>query len=211
MHKGFSMSTKHLTYRRPDGVLGVGFFIPWAGKFTHSVSWPDLPAERYTEDRLERMGVKVVKMWIDESFSGSESDETQQEAEGETSSEASEQTVTPDADVVAPDVTDPGSESQSEATGNSSEGDQAGLANPSPGTDESEATSDESQDGSEQPEADEVSEEAQVSEAQAIRDYLASNPDASNKEVVAALKGQGIEITSSQVTRQRKSTPKGEA
>lgn len=42
-----------------------------------------------------------------------------------------------------------------------------------------------------------------LSEADAIRTYLAENPQATNKSVVAALKKHGIEITSSQVSRYR--------
>ena len=43
-----------------------------------------------------------------------------------------------------------------------------------------------------------------ISEAQAIRDYLTEHPEAANKAVVEALAARGIEISSSQVTRQRK-------
>jgi len=43
-----------------------------------------------------------------------------------------------------------------------------------------------------------------ISEAQAIRDYLAQHPEARNVDVVKALAEQGIKISSSQVSRQKK-------
>ena len=41
------------------------------------------------------------------------------------------------------------------------------------------------------------------SESELIADYIANNPEASNKDVVAALKAEGVEVNSSQVTKER--------
>ena len=52
-------------YKRPDGVVGVGFFIPYGGEFVHSIAWPDRQAERYTVDRLARCGIDCDGMTLD--------------------------------------------------------------------------------------------------------------------------------------------------
>ncbi|MFG0261018.1 MAG: hypothetical protein ACF788_01310 [Novipirellula sp. JB048] len=48
------------------------------------------------------------------------------------------------------------------------------------------------------------------SEAQHIRDYLAEHPDAENSEVIEALESIGVEVTSSQVGRQRSKLKKSD-
>lgn len=54
------MATTPNTYRRADGVEGVGFEIDFAGRRQHSVAWPDRPAERFTADELERKRVRCT-------------------------------------------------------------------------------------------------------------------------------------------------------
>lgn len=258
------MTTKNLTYTRPDGVKGVGYFIPFAGKYVHSVAWPDQHAERYTVDRLDRMRIQVEGMetigqggreylqselgWrflTDEEaaeaqatvaeqlgvdpgeffatgpeLTGDElaaaeaeheaketaTDETQQEVEGETDDEETEQASPPDVDVVSADdaVSDREAETNSvDAVTNS-----PAVVSDEAGTDATEVEPPiQSVEENEPAEAEATADEP-VSEAQAIRDYLAENPNAANKDVVAALAERGIEISSSQVTRQRKAIGK---
>lgn len=142
----------HLTYYRPDGVVGVGFEITHSAKKMHSIAWPDRCAERMLDDELARKKIRV-------------------DGKPEVVPKAPD---TPLHEMLStPETTD---ESQEDAE-----------------------VSEDDKSVSEEPEADEP-----VSEAQAIRDYLTANPEATNKTVVEALAVDGIEISSSQVTRQRK-------
>src|SRR6056297_2761613 len=50
----------HLTYYRPDGVVGVGFEITHSAKLMHSIAWPDRCAERMLDDELVRKQIWVV-------------------------------------------------------------------------------------------------------------------------------------------------------
>lgn len=52
------------TYRRIDGVIGVGFVIDFAGKAQHSIAWPDRPAERMMSDELETWGIKTGQVGL---------------------------------------------------------------------------------------------------------------------------------------------------
>jgi hypothetical protein len=45
-------------FRRHDGVIGVGYWIVWAGLDQASVSWPDAPANRYTQMQFDRGDVE---------------------------------------------------------------------------------------------------------------------------------------------------------
>lgn len=132
-------------YRRPDGVVGCGFVIEFAGKPQHSVSWPDRVSFRYTEEGLERAGIAC-------------------------SSPCGEPVSEPVAAIVAPEP--------------------AAESNPEPPASDA---------------AEDVTQEVDAaSEAGAIREYLAANPEATNKQVIAALAEQGVQIQSSQVTREKK-------
>lgn len=51
----------HFTYKRADGVQGVGFKIEYSGVVQHSVAWPDRPAERYKDDELARHHIVTFK------------------------------------------------------------------------------------------------------------------------------------------------------
>ena len=141
---------QHLTYMRPDGAIGVGYFIPWAGRYVHSVAWPDLPAERYSVERLERMRVQVLGI----ETVGKDQPEDQPE-------------TTPGV-TAKPDLPTTDDESGEKLTNNRLKSDQS------------------------------------VSEAQAIRDFLDTQPEATNKEVIAALNERGIEVSSGQVSRERR-------
>lgn len=258
------MTTKNLTYRRSDAVVGVGFFIPFAGKYVHSIAWPDVPAERYTVERLERMGIAVEGMetigqpereylqsehgWqflteeeaaeaqanvaqqlgVDPTeffatgpeLTGNEleaakaehqqaetpSDETSQETGGEASKPQNTETNAPAADV-DPD-NGAAANAETEEAGAGDGGNETELVDESAGTDETATDADEAgNDATETPAGEVTEHEADapvVSEAQAIRDYLAEHPDASNKAVVAALKANGIEVSSGQVSREKR-------
>lgn len=285
------MTTKNLTYTRPDGVQGVGYFIPFAGKYVHSVAWPDQQAERYTVDRLVRMEIGVegmetigkaerdylasehgwrfldeeeaaevkaalaeqlgveldvmavgpevpapesnqnVETWITEAarvgasdkqyeaFAESmgvnveylrsrvaelskpstevPSDETSKETGGEAVSTEDAQAISTDAPVVPVDDAEPSDNATTETTVDGPSGDSTELADASDATDEAEGDSTES-------EGEDTTEDAPVSEAQAIRDYLAEHPNAPNKVVVAALKKKGFDVTSGQVSREKR-------
>jgi hypothetical protein len=42
-----------LSYRRNDGVVGVGFLIEYGGIQQHSIAWPDRAPERYSPSMLD--------------------------------------------------------------------------------------------------------------------------------------------------------------
>lgn len=188
------MTTKNLTYIRPDGAKGVGYFIPFAGKYVHSIAWPDQHAERYTVDRLDRMRIQVEGM---ETIGRDGREYLRSELGWRflTDEEAAEAQAT-----VAEQLgVDPG---EFFATGPELSGDELAVA----------AAEDESMETATEEASQEVKgetdDEEPVNEAQAIRDYLAEHPEAANKDVIAALAERGIEIASSQVTRQRKAIGK---
>ena len=54
-----------------------------------------------------------------------------------------------------------------------------------------------------------VEEQKPKTDADHIRDYLTANPNAENKEVIAALKEQGVNVSSSQVSRAKKQLLEG--
>jgi len=167
----------HLTYYRPDGVIGVGFEITHSAKTMHSIAWPDRCSERMLDDELTRKQIRVAG--------------------------PAEQT---DAPVVAPPA--------------ASEGPDVAEGVNSAGTSPEVKLAPEVEDdyvGSDMQESEEADESfwnselegsslevEPISEAQAIRDYLTEHPKVANKTVVKALAVRGIEISSSQVTRQRK-------
>lgn len=126
----------------------------------HGIIWPDRHnSERYTDERLESAGIRVLPV---ESYVAGEPVEQPTPVIAE---------ATPVITDVAPETTPVVTETTPVVT----------ESEPEPET-ESES----------------------VNEAQAIRDYLASNPDAANKDVVAALAEKGITIQSSQVSREKK-------
>lgn len=54
-----------LSYRRFDGIIGVGFLIQYGGVDQHSISWPDKPAERFTNDALDASDIQIMDEHID--------------------------------------------------------------------------------------------------------------------------------------------------
>ena len=50
-------------FRRHDGVIGVGFLIPWAGTKKYSIAWPDSEALRYVPEDIESgaLGIEIVE------------------------------------------------------------------------------------------------------------------------------------------------------
>lgn len=152
------MSTcKHITYNRPDAVVGVGFQIEHGGRSQHSVAWPDRPAQRFTSDELERLGISCDL----------EAEDPPQAVEGD----AGEQQGKP---------VDP-----------------ADLPQPAADTDPPE-------DPTETDEEPDQQDAEPVTEAEAIRKKLEETPKATNKEIVEALAADGIKVSSSQVSRQKK-------
>lgn len=221
---------QHLTYKRHDGAIGVGYFIPWAGRYVHSVAWPDLPAERYSVERLERMGVQVLGI----ETVGKEPPEpspftTEREDAARVSTEEAENSRTISGEKTENNPTisaktshnfsenigqlenkfrttfgetsdnlDPGFVQKPDNLGPNAEQTSDNLpAKIGQLEDNLRRTSGETSDNTES-----IAEP--VSEAEAIRRFLQSSPESSNKEVVAALKERGIEVSSSQVSRERR-------
>lgn len=53
-------STKHRTYRRSDGTLGVGFVLPFADAAQACIAWPDTVPDRIYVHLLEQAGIEDV-------------------------------------------------------------------------------------------------------------------------------------------------------
>ena len=53
-------------YNRADGVIGLGFEITWSGKKMHSIAWPDVPAERMTEEEMARKNCVCEPLEVDD-------------------------------------------------------------------------------------------------------------------------------------------------
>lgn len=189
----------HLTYFRPDGVVGVGFEITHCAKKMHSVAWPDRCAERMTDDEAERLRIRIE---------GKEGPVPKQP------NTTLREMLNPSVDSVVP-----GGRIQAKADAKSQEilddDDDLGVGDEESSEDDADLPDTEleldspSEADQSDHEPDQSDQQADhdpepVSEAQAIRDYLTVNPNATNKAVVEALAEKGIEISSSQVTRQRK-------
>lgn len=137
--------TQHRTFRRRDGVLGVGFVMMFAGVEQASIAWPDRQAERFIVDDMDRNGINEVG--------------------GKTHEDLGKE-VMPDVDPSKPTSEDGPAVSPP-------------LVLPNPFAEP-------------------------ISEAQAIRNYLAEHgTGATNKAIVEALKAQGVNVSSSQVTREK--------
>ena len=176
------MESRHKTFRRADGVVGVGYALMFAGVQQMSVAWPDCEAKRYIANDLGRHGVEeVIPVDQLEKWRPDEDDQV----EPLTISELEKLTSDP-----APEIG---------PTGQGSDADQTGIGQGSDS--QSDAQTSEATEQTNGP-TDQTSEAPPISEAQHIRNYLAEHGSGTaNKVVVAALKAQGVNVTGSQVAR----------
>lgn len=197
----------HLTFKRKDGVVGVGFLHDLGSHKVYTVAWPDIEPRKYMAEpeEMERMGVELVvesapvieTHWMGDPL-------IEQNGVGYVLADVSNFTFAPggvpcpdDSGItIAPDGTVEPTEgnaiivedgeakvvSESEATAELNEVEPAILPEPAPNT---------------------------FTEAQAIREYLGQvGLDVSNRSVVEALKVKGVAIKSSQVTEAKEALRK---
>lgn len=62
--------SSHKFFRRSDGIVGVGFVILYGGVNQFSISWPDRPCERFTEEMAKMEGIEVDDPTIMDSVVG---------------------------------------------------------------------------------------------------------------------------------------------
>lgn len=164
-------------FRRADGVDGAGYQIHHAGKPQISIAWADRPAERFTEDELARLKIRRMKT-------------AETNSDGKPAETVTKKTVDELYDE-KPAVSDQPVDDLPTTAGESQENvETTGVPEQTTGAPEDETT--------------EAPATEPVSEAEAIRQYLAEHPNAGNKDVVAALAEQGIEVGSSQVSREKR-------
>lgn len=168
------------SYTRADGRVGVGFMIEFSGRQQHSVAWSDGPAQRFMPDELKEHHIAVEPLPL--SGSG-------RAAETFTESEASE--LCPAVNVNVDPFPPAGGSAETENSETSSETESDG----------SQAETDKAE---ESPSENPGYFNPDATEAANIRSYLHAHPDATNQEVIAAMHSHGVEISSSQVTTQRK-------
>lgn len=188
-----TMESSHRTYRRSDGILGVGFVIAICGTEQASIAWPDRPAERYIVEDMARNGVEEivpiesVGSYVPEGLTAEKLLEelNEMEALGIKPSDLDGLTIATDGTITAA----PGTEIVPDGEGGAVVVDlpDVGLL----------------PDGS--PAIVSEPELNAFTEAQAIRNYLADHGSGvTNKEVIAALKEMGVKVESSQVTTIKK-------
>lgn len=189
-------------YEAPNGRVGVGFKIEHAGRPQHSVAWPDGIAERYMDDELEERQIKVSTLCIDcpqpaETMRRKSVDEIWIDEESKMSDaalsaseflnsgklfdgKASVNIITPPVDQQNLDTSNQTNDNANQNSENESKGLKEFNFNP------------------------------KETEAANIRECLLANPDASNQDVITALHDLGMEVSSSQVSAQRRQRAKQE-
>lgn len=176
--------SKHRTFKRSDGVIGVGYLVTYAGVLQASIAWPDRQAQRFIVGDFERNGIKELL----EPWDSATSVQAVKDADGEVTELTEPESLV---EVVEPLVVD--GERLLEA-GDKLQLDSEGGATvlPTEEADKPDASSDVS------PSI------GLVSEAQALRNYLADNgTGGSNKSIIAAMKAKGIVVTTQQVSHAR--------
>lgn len=58
------MKTAIKTYHRPDGVVGCGFYGEFGGLWQHSIAWPDQSATRMRFEDLEERQIEVKDLAV---------------------------------------------------------------------------------------------------------------------------------------------------
>lgn len=199
--------TQMMTYHRPDGAVGCGYKIEWAGIEQHSVSWPDGPAQRYRDEDLDDRKIKIKSVAVVR-FGDRKSIEQVDENGGE-QVDAQKEPVNAGTDSGEQiDTTVEVNKTLAEADEQAS--DSFPLEAPADTVD----TSDESVENaaSDKQVADQTDSQAgntsrfdpSQSEAANIRIALEIAPEATNRDVIDHLHAAGISVSSSQVSRERK-------
>lgn len=178
---------KFNSYTRADAVVGVGFVIPFAGREQHSIAWPDRPSERYLSDELAEHRI-VVEV----NDCSSCRLEIGQEIEGIGRVFNVDGASVHIDEIATDDVTKETLNATISETLVETLEDEPTLEDPS--------------------EADVPAPTFEFlereTEATNIRNYLTVHPDATNQDVIAALHGFGMEVSSSQVSYGRKALAK---
>lgn len=174
-------------YQQSDRRTGVGFVIEWAGRKQHSIAWEAGPAERYKEDELAEHGIEVTPLV---------------------------ECVHKPAEAVVEEIVGDALESQSGVKVEEVQEIETAPETEQPVSD----WTGEGQDALTDVEAaEEIAREStghefiflpEGTEAANIRAYLTAYPEATNQEVIAALHKFGLEVSSSQVSTQRKKIEK---
>lgn len=193
-------------FRRSDGIVGVGFYIQYAGLTQASVSWPDREAQRYTEDQF-KLGALTDAGEVNWPMIGATAEEMASLRSQKDAVEMSLKQSAVENEKLAKKIEELLSDSQKNESVSEPESVQAeGLSEA-----EAETILEAAEElPAEEPavETTEVVEEPKKSEAQHIRDYLAANPDASNSQVIEHLATISVNVTSSQVATQRRRVAK---
>jgi hypothetical protein len=181
---------KFNSYTRADAVVGVGFVIAFAGRNQHSIAWPDRPSERYMSDELAEHRIAVEEMNYGNCDDGCKL-EIGREVEG-VGRVFNVNTDGVHIDDIAADPVVGENETIVEAV--------VEVLEDSPTLEESPGIV----------ESPEVTFEflPRETEATNIRNYLTLYPEATNQDVITALHGYGMEVSSSQVSYGRKSLAK---
>lgn len=181
------MESKHKTFRRSDGVVGVGYAMLYGGVTQMSVAWPDCEAKRYIATDLGRHGIEeVVPIEQLAQWTPEEDDQVEpltiEKLETLFGEPPSLQTII---EQVGLPITGPNEQPPEVLPETSGPAEQTnGAAPEAPGV------------------PGQASEAPPISEAQHIRNYLAEHGSGTaNKVVVSALKAQGVNVSSSQVNR----------
>lgn len=225
-------------YRSPMGAIGAGFLIEFAGREQHSVAWPDGAARRYKTDELAELHIECyeddgptstdplndpdspefreyhdrVEAWIASAIENGATEEELQ-AFGEANDVApsylrfriEKGPLTPAADDVPSDPEGAEDDPPSATTDESIEDvETTGVPEQTTAPSSDETT------GAAEPEPDapEFTFMPDDTEANNIREYLRTFPNASNQGVIAALNKHGMEVSSSQVSTGRKQLAK---
>ena len=212
--------TKHRTFRRADGVLGVGFLMQFAGVLQASIAWPDRQAQRFIVDDFERYGLEeVVTLTQLPHYAGKREPLTVAEdvktPDGETVVKAGDQivlegegaTVLSDDELKAvnenPHIPEPLKQELERRLEALQDEELKELTSQTPTGDYEMPPSDAPIEPTvEQTAESDVADTQPLSEAEQLRNYLADHgTGTSNKAVIAEFKARGIVVTSQQVSK----------
>jgi len=169
------------SYHRPDGVVGCGFFGEFGGLWQHSIAWPDQPSARMRFEDLEERQIEIKNLAV---FSHDGRDLVRMFAGRDLIDMAN-----------APCGDYRFSKSDVQKVNANKNGDSMIVEDvyvgppvvADPPAPEDAAPFDPS-----------------ASEAENIRRAIAADPDATNRDIITLLNSHGVNVSSSQISRERR-------
>jgi len=165
------------TYHRPDGVIGCGFYGEFGGLWQHSISWPDQPSARMRTEDLEDRKIDVKSLAV---VPVGDRDLIDMAGRPPVDNYTTTRPRPIEVDTTRADV------------GGGVNIIENVLVAPPESPAETSAPEDASPFDS------------SASEAENIRRAIAADPDATNRDIITLLNSHGVNVSSSQISRERR-------